>query len=259
MDVVVWSVTNLVGALMLPPGVFLLLIALGLLNQRRGWGRWLAGVSLVTFAMLSMNVVGQLLSSPIEAAWPPIDVAAAKRLPRDGTLVVVLGGGRVLGALEYPDGEALASASLRRVVYAGRLAQETGLPLGVAGGKPPSGVNAESALMKRFFESVLGLPVQVVEDQSFDTRQNAIYLAKALLPKVRTVVLVTDVLHMPRAARAFEAAGFIVIPAPLHFQASAPVNVTDFLPSLRGLELSAYALREVIGGVWYRLRRMLPT
>lgn len=258
MDLIVWSVTNLIGSLILPPGVFLLLIAIGLWRGRKRWGRWLAGASLVLFATLSLTAVGYLLSKPFEHNWPPINLASAKQLPKDQTIIVVLGGGRVLGALEHPDYETLASASLRRSVYAGQLAQQTGLTLGLTGGKPPGGTHGEAVLMKNFIEKSLKLPVAVVEDQSFDTRQNANYMAKALGPKVRTVVLVTDVLHMPRAVRAFEAAGFTVVPAPMHFQASSPLKLTDFLPSVHGLEISTYAIRELAGGVWYRLRRMIP-
>ena len=68
----------------------------------------------------------------------------------------------------------------------------------------------------------------------------------------------SDVLHMPRAARAFEAAGLTVIAAPAYFRASAPLNITDFLPSVDALELSRYVLHELVGEVWYRMRRALP-
>ncbi len=43
----------------------------------------------------------------------------------------------------------------------------------------------------------------------------------------------------------------------MHFRASAPLNVTDFLPSVDGLELSHKALRELVGAAWYRMRRAI--
>jgi len=73
--------------------------------------------------------------------------------------------------------------------------------------------------------------------------------------KIDTVILVTDVLHMPRAARTFEALGAKVIRAPLGFQTTAPISVLDFLPSAGGLRESAYVFHELIGEVWYRARR----
>jgi hypothetical protein len=51
------------------------------------------------------------------------------------------------------------------------------------------------------------------------------------------------------------AAGLKVVPAPIYFHASPPLNVTDFLPSTDGLELSATVLREYVGMLWYGLRR----
>lgn len=259
MDVLVWTATNLVSALILPPGVFFVLLAAGLFwGGRHRWGRLLAVGSLVAFVMLSLNAVGYALVKPFEDRWPPLDSAVAKGLGPERAVIVVLGGGRTLGALEYPARETLAAASLRRTAYAAQLSARTGLPLAVSGGKPGGGVLGEAELMKNLLESGFRQIVTLVEDQSFDTRQNALYVAKALAQRnIRTVVLVTDVSHMPRAARAFEAAGLNVVPAPVHFRASAPLNVTDFVPSVDGLELSRNALRELVGAVWYGMRRAI--
>jgi uncharacterized SAM-binding protein YcdF (DUF218 family) len=255
-DALVWSTTNLIAALILPPGVFFVLLAGGLFwGQERRWAHWLAIGSLVAFALLTNNVVAYALVRPFEEHWPPLDVQLAKRLVPEQAMIVVLGGGRTLGALEYADHETLASASMRRIAYAAQLSVKTGLPLAVSGGKPSGGAYGEAALMKSLLENGFGRRVALVEDASFDTRQNALYIAKALAGRnVRTVVLVTDVWHMPRAARAFEAAGLKVMPATVNFRASAPLMVTDFLPSVGGLELSQHVLREWVGALWYWVR-----
>ncbi len=112
--------------------------------------------------------------------------------------------------------------------------------------------------MKSFVEIELKLPVALVEDQSLDTRQNALFMVQKLRERnVTDIVLVTDVTHMPRAARTFESVGVKVIPAPIHYFSAAPFIVTDFLPSADGLEKSHRALREVLGEIWYRARRAL--
>jgi len=259
MDVLVWTATNLISALILPPGVFFVLLAMGLYwSRKHRWGRWLAAGSLVAFALLTLNVVAYVLVAPFETRWPPLDPAVAKALGPERAVIVVLGGGRFLAALEYPARETLAAASLRRTAYAAQLSARTGLPLAVAGGRPGGGVLGEAELMKNLLVNGFGQRVTLVEDASFDTRQNALYMAKALAARnIRTVVLVTDVTHMPRAARAFEAAGLRVVPAPMHFRASAPLSVIDFLPSVDGLELSRNAWRELVGAVWYRMRRAI--
>ena len=231
-------------------------IAAGLFwGRRHRWARWLAAASLAAFVLLTLNVVAYALLRPFEERWPPLDAKVAKALAPGQAMIVVLGGGRTLGALEYAEGETLSAASMRRTAYAAQLAVQTGLPLGVSGGAPSGGVVSEAQLMKNILENAFGRRVALVEDSSFDTRQNALYTARALaVRKMGTVVLVTDVLHMPRAARAFETAGLQVVPAPVYFRASAPLNITDFLPSTDALSLSRYALHEWVGAVWYAMR-----
>jgi uncharacterized SAM-binding protein YcdF (DUF218 family) len=244
LDSFVWTVTNLIAAFILPPGIFFVLIALALwCGRARRWMQWLAGCALVLFMAMTLGVVGYGLSSLFESRWPPLEQARAKQLRADDAFIVVLGGGRTLGAIEYPEAETLSSASMRRSLYAARLAGATGLKIAVSGGKPAGGAVSEAGLMRDFIEKDLRQPVALVEDQSFDTRQNALYVAKSLdARKIRTVVLVTDVVHMPRS---------------VHFRASAPLNITDFLPSVDGLEMTRYAVREMVGALWYRLRRAI--
>lgn len=259
MDSLVWSATNLIASLILPPGVFFLLLAAGLIwGRRRRWIHWLAVLSLVAFVLLSLKVVANALLAPFEAAWPPLDAQVARQVTPEQGMIVVLGGGKILGALEYREHETLSSASLRRTVFAAQLAARSGLPLAVSGGSPTGGTLGEALLMKNLIEGGFRQRVALVENKSLDTRQNALNIAKALAgTKVRTVVLVTDVFHMPRSVRAFEAAGLKVLPAPVHFGASAQLNITDFLPSVDGLELSRNVVREYVGIAWYKLRRAL--
>ena len=259
MDTLIWTVTNLIANFILPPTLFFGLMAIGLWQGRkRRWARWLTVGSLIVFVLLSVNAVSYLLVQPFETASPPLDSARIHDLPRQGAMIVVLGGGRRLGAIEYPGGETLGSASLERSRYGARLAKMTGLPLSVSGGKPDGGNLSEAALMKDFIETELNHPVAMVEDQSFNTRQNAQFMLARLVPlKIDTIILVTDVLHMPRAARTFESLGAKVIPAPIGFRTTAPINVTDFLPSFGGLRLSTYVFHELVGEVWYRARRAI--
>lgn len=259
MDTLIWSATNLIASLILPPGVFFVLLAAGLIwGRKHRWARWLAACSLAAFALLTLKVIAYQLVAPFEARFPPLDMEVVKRLAPAQAMIVVLGGGRTLGALEYPEHETLSAGSLRRTVYAAQLAARTGLPLAVSGGSPSGGALGEAELMKSLLENGFRQRVTLVEAKSFDTRQNARYIAKALAGgTVRTLVLVTDVTHMPRAARAFEAAGLKVVPAPVYFRASAPLNVTDFLPTVDGLELSHKVSRELVGAAWYRMRRAL--
>ncbi len=120
MESLAWTAKNLVATLILPPASLLILIALGLWFGSRRWGRWLAGASLVVLTLLSIPAVGILLGTPFERAYPPLDIGAMKSRPKEGVVVVILGGGRDLGGIEYPEGERLNNASLRRARYGAR-------------------------------------------------------------------------------------------------------------------------------------------
>src|SRR3972149_5330579 len=60
MDTLIWTVTNLIANIILPPTVFFCLIAIGLwLGGNRRWARWLAGVSLAAPVLLSVSAVSR--------------------------------------------------------------------------------------------------------------------------------------------------------------------------------------------------------
>lgn len=253
MESLAWTAKNIVATLVLPPASLLILIALGLWFARARWGRWLAGTSLALLALLSIPAVGILLATPFERAYPPLDLEAMKQRPKEGMMVVVLGGGRDLGGIEYPEGERLNDASLRRARYGAYVARELRLPVAVSGGKPTGGKHSEAALMKRFIEGELKRPVALSEEESRDTRQNAQYLARKLRTLgVRNIVLVTDVTHMQRAAGAFSATGLGVTPAPLYYFSRAPLGVSEYLPRDDGMRKSGRVLHELLGALWYR-------
>jgi uncharacterized SAM-binding protein YcdF (DUF218 family) len=256
-DYLIWNMTNLVAAILLPPMPFFILIGIGLWQaHRRRWARWLAICSLCVLMLISINAVSDMLLRSFEQASPPLDMARIQSLPKQGVMIVVLGGRIRAGALEYPEGETLGGGSLSRIRYAVRLSKAIGLPLAVSGGKRVGGSMGEGSLTRNFIETELRHPVALVEDKSLDTRQSAQFTVALIDPKkFHTIVLVTDVVHMPRAARAFEALGVKVIRAPTGYQSAAPLRPTDFLPSAGGLAVSTYALHEWLGEIWYRLRR----
>ena len=130
-----WLATNLVAASLLPPLDLIILIALGLVlvPRRPRFGLALAAAGLAALAVLSTPRVGDLLAATLEDGAPPLPAQRAR--DAGAGAIVVLGGGRNRGALEY-GGETLDAASLGRVRYGARLARLTGLPLLVSGGRP---------------------------------------------------------------------------------------------------------------------------
>ena len=186
----------------------------------------------------------------------PLSAQRIVELKASNATIVILGGGKRLGALEDPERETVSEASLERCIYGARLARATALPVLVSGGTPGRlGTLSEAQLMARVLKEDLGVGQVLVEDQSYDTQQNAAYVARFLGGgQAKRVVLVTHSYHMRGAAAAFTAQGFEVIRAPMGYYASTPDTALGFLPSAGGLRDSTIALREYLRGVWYAIR-----
>lgn len=108
--------------------------------------------------------------------------------------------------------------------------------------------------MARALREDFSAPVRWVEAKSDNTAENARYSAEVLrLAGVRSILLVTDALHMPRARAVFLRTGLKVIPAPTNYQSRGPLLISDFIPNAAALRNSSYALHEWIGALWYAL------
>ena len=68
--------------------------------------------------------------------------------------------------------------------------------------------------------------------------------------------LIAALIHPPGVFFVLLAAGLKVVPAPVNFLASTPLQFTDFMPSMGGLELSRNVLRELVGALWYAIREV---
>jgi uncharacterized SAM-binding protein YcdF (DUF218 family) len=233
-----------------PPTIFIVLSLLGALLALV-W--WRMGIALVLASSLSLYAaatpaLASYLLHQVEAALPQnADLAAAQA-------IVVLGGDvRSGNGAEIPD--RLGPLSLERVVFAAAAYRRLHLPVLVSGGTVGRAHLSEGALMKAALEEDYAVPVTWNEDQSRTTWENALLTARLLLPeKLVTVVVVSQAWHLPRALWAFERAGLKALPWPAPRTALRLGEVGDFLPSLGALHDTFYALHEMIGGVFYRLR-----
>jgi uncharacterized SAM-binding protein YcdF (DUF218 family) len=191
---------------------------------------------------LSSSVVGHALLSALEA--PPADLEKLK----SAQAIVVIGGGVVADSPEYGK-TVLGGESLRRVRYAAYLARALNLPVLASSGNPygpPEAPAMADALRE------LGVQPRWIESASRTTAENAVESAK-LLGERKRIALVTTAWHMPRARRAFQAAGFEVLPAPTAYIGRVESTLLGFLPSAEGLQHSRIALREYLGMAYYRL------
>jgi uncharacterized SAM-binding protein YcdF (DUF218 family) len=111
-----------------------------------------------------------------------------------------------------------------------------------------TGVDSEGEVARRVLLQEWGITPRWVDDQSRDTRENAQRIAALLGPQeARSIALVTDAVHMPRALHEFGAVGLQAVPAPTQFPATRGRGLLEWLPSANGLALSSHVLRERLG------------
>jgi uncharacterized SAM-binding protein YcdF (DUF218 family) len=195
-----------------------------------------------------MPVVASYLLQQVETGIPDsADLTTAQA-------IVVLGAG-----IHFGDGAAapdtLGPQSLERVVYAAEAYRRLHLPVAVSGGRVLGAQTPEAALMRAALERDFAVPVTWSDDESRTTYENAVYTARLLnADRITSVVIVTHAWHLPRALWAFERIGLKPLPwaAPRTFVRLRRID--DFLPSIAALHDSSFALHEMIGGVYYRLR-----
>ena len=242
------------GALLLPPGILILLACAGLLllPRRPRAGAALLWAAVLALLVLSLPVTGRALLAGLEETAAPValeDPALARR----AEAIVVLGGGRVWDAPEHA-GDSVNMYTLERLRYAARLQRATGLPVLVSGGSALGERVPEAELMRQTLVRDFDVPVRWTEKRSRNSFENALY-SRAILEAagVGSALLVTHAWHMHRVQWSFDRAGLRVVPAPMGFSTGSGSGL-GWLPTAEGLSMSRRALREHLGLLWYRLR-----
>lgn len=239
-----------VAALLLPPLLPLLCIAIGLLLWRK-WprlGRSLAWGGLLVAWLFSTPVVVDLITTPLE----DVPVLRPEDLAR-GEAIVILGAGAHRFMPEY-GGPAPNRLALERLRFGARLARVSGLPVLVSGEAVPM---AESL----WFD--FGIEPRWLEGGSLDTEDNGRNTLDILRGEgIERIVLVTHAAHMRRSMAEFSGHGIEVIPAPTAFLKSIEgddpkVAFLDYLPGPTAAYTAWYALHEWVGLLALKLRPLV--
>jgi uncharacterized SAM-binding protein YcdF (DUF218 family) len=187
-----------------------------------------------------------------------VSEVSADALPKTDA-IVVLGG--TLTPPASAGSDANLSAAADRLVYAARLYKLGKSPIILISGGNPVGagtMDAESvhaaALLRGW-----GIPADAIltETESVNTYENAVY-SKLMLDQhgLKSILLVTSALHMPRALATFESAGVQAIPAATDFETTAPgaSGMEAWIADPAALEGTTRALKEYFGRLVYRQR-----
>jgi len=285
-----WAVRNLLAQLLMPPGIWLLLImlALFLLKKREFLQKFVSVLSVLMIWLTSTNyfavqlthIVGNIIT------WTaPLDLKdlenkhnanqSAKQSTKqssnqnDETIslnpgpelaIVILGSGRRGGAIEYPQyqNQDIGVGAMERVRYGVTLAKATHLPILLTGGAPDATSTnelTESDLTQKILKDEFQIQARWIESRSKTTEENAALSAKLLKQEAIThIYLVTHFWHMPRAQAVFEKYGLKVTPAPMGFYQRDEFHPLDFYPSSAGIERARFIWSETMGLIWYRIK-----
>jgi uncharacterized SAM-binding protein YcdF (DUF218 family) len=247
----VYELKPYVLPLLLPPGPLLALIVIGagLLRHHRLVGRAILALGLVGVWLSCSEGAAQWLSRHVLHSPPALEADMLDKLrARRGEAniaVLVLGGGARSDVPEY-DGPSLRPVSLERLRYGVWLARRVGI------GRSARDLHfTEAALAERTAAEEYRLKLRWAEGRSRDTRENAAFsLALLKADGIKTVLLVTHDLHMPRALQAFQEAAqgqIEIIAAPVGLRRDAMSSFDDWCPSSEGFARVRYAVYEWLG------------
>jgi uncharacterized SAM-binding protein YcdF (DUF218 family) len=230
---------TLLKGIILPPAGPLLLAILGvlLIERRPRLARICLILGLGSLWLLSTPLVSDAVMRLAEH-YPPLELPSTA----GAQAIVILGGGgfRVF-APEY-GGPAAEPLMLERLSYGAYIAGKTGLPILVTGFHTEAGAMRDT-LLRNF-----GVDARWVDDQAYDTFENARNSARLLQASgVRRVVLVTHSTHMGRSVHEFTAAGIEVVPAPAGVRAQRDFGPSRYVPNPDALLRAHGAIYELLG------------
>jgi uncharacterized SAM-binding protein YcdF (DUF218 family) len=230
---------TLLKDLILPPAGPLIVALLGLLllKRRAQLARIFLVAGIGSLWFLSTPIVSDAMTRLVER-YPPVNLPLAARAQ---AIVILGGGGQRAWAPEYA-GPAAEPLLLERLSYGAYMAHMTGLPILLTGS------SVEARAMRDTLKRTFGIEARWIDDQAYDTFQNARNSARLLKADgVRRVVLVTRATHMWRSVQEFSSAGLEVVPAPVGILAPREAGIFRFLPNPDALHRTNAAIYEMLG------------
>ena len=222
------------------------------------WRRKPLGLALATAAIGLVYLAAMPVTAGLLIRWAEAIAFDEPTLPSDKPPEAIPGAIVVLSAdarrSDVPGvSDTVGQLTLERLAEAARQWRRLGLPILVSGGGPRGASLA--VLMSRALQEDFRVPVQWREERSQNTFENALYSAEILRNAgIHAALVIAHPWDMARALWSFRAVGYPVVPSPIPEGGNPPLSVTAFLPQVPALLESYYALHELIGLAWYRLR-----
>ncbi len=170
--------------------------------------------------------------------YPPLDWTQA----RGAEAIVILGGGEHRSWAPEYGGPTADGVLLDRLAYGVLVARRTTLPILV------TGFQTEASAMRESLRRTFGVEPRWVDDQAYDTFENARNAMRVLKADgISRVILITSGTHMRRASREFTAAGAAVVPAPVGIPGPRVIDAMSWVPRPDALVYSYSVIYELAG------------
>ncbi len=245
--------TRAIQLLLLPPGIFLILMAIGFFIRKdcRLLGNLLMVCGYLLLYFVSISPVASALIKPLESMYPPI---GQTRVTMSADAIVVLCGGASELSWDSvaPDPP---GSGVERVIQGVSLYRSTHIPLMLVAGNGHRGEEeaSDADAMSRVAKS-LGVPERelTIVGKVQNTLESAEVVKRRL--KGNRIILVTSAFRMKRAVGMFRKKGFEVIPAACGYRSeNSERSFFSFIPRADNLSYSASALAEYLSLAWYRI------
>ena len=218
------------------------------------WRRKPFGLAVATAAIGLVYLAAMPVTAALLIRWVEKIAFDEPTLPSDkppGAIVVLSADARRSAVPGVPD--TVGRLTLERLAEAARQQRRLGLPILVSGGAPRGASLA--VLMSRVLQEDFRVPVQWREERSRNTFENALYSAEILRGAgIPAALVIAHPWDMARALWSFRAVGYPVVPSPIPEGESPSLSLAAFLPQVPALLESYYALHELTGLAWYRVR-----
>jgi uncharacterized SAM-binding protein YcdF (DUF218 family) len=240
---------------LLPPGINLLLMLLGLMihHYLPRIGNALVSTGIFSLWLFSTPFVAYNMASALQDQYVMLQPESLNNSDQHDAILVLGGGDK----REVELGNKLTASDItqNRLKYAAWLHQKTNLPIIVSGGKSHPDLPSEADLMATVLHDNYQINSVFKEDKSQTTAEESVYVAKILQEQhFKRVYLVTNSWHMPRSVYIFECHGINVTPAPMGYYSYGPgFALISFFPNAEALAASATVLHEYLGRIHYRL------
>ena len=234
---------------LVPSGFIFIFLIVGLIlifrkkRKLKKIGKIFLAVGVALFYFFSITPVTDLILSPLENRYQPIEI---EDLDKANTVVLLLGG---------KESDVLRASEVLRIfnfqIPIFNQFSNSNFQI-IVSGTDPLGTEKEEAKNLKAYLIERGIPSEniILEDQSRNTKESAENIKKMIGKE--PFFLVTSAYHMPRSMEIFKMVDAMSIAAPCDFKKENVYSVLDFFPDAKNIRNADLAFHEYFGIIFYR-------